>query len=327
MEILQPMRSDRSRQLMIKFIFTTLLWIVFFTYNIPDTNDYSTKSYDEIIIKQETPEQIHHTPPIHESSEEIINSLYELFTPYRSERDYLTLTPALQATHIERVCHELTTLCKSIVFTQPWAEDQTRLWITLWTIITIQKYRIWETIWFDALHGIHIKNDPDASRWYANHNHIVINYANMSVGEYREVLTHEIWHIIDLWKLQWKKRTYNTQYTEFNKIKFAIDDPSLEFYALSWDSETIRKPWSNKNEFCGLYALKNPFEDIAECINLYLNHNNYFQSIAQHNTILQKKYDIISQWFDPPTTTRATTPIYRRSPTHRYRDTTKITNN
>jgi len=36
--------------------------------------------------------------------------------------------------------------------------------------------------------------------------------------------------------------------------------------------------------------MTNPFEDFAECFNLYVNHNDYFKRLAQTNTVLAKKY-------------------------------------
>lgn len=323
------MRSHRNTNFIIKLIFSTLLWIVFFTYNIPDTNDYPQPYYPTPIIEETPyplPEPIDTTPPIHLSPEDQISTLYNLFEPYRAEEKYTTITSETQQQHIDRICGIFTSLCESIVFTDPSTQDTMILRITLWTIIQLQEDRRGDTIWFKSLHWIHIKNDPTTSRWYANHNHIVINYANMTLWEYKEVLTHEIGHIVDLWVIKWSWSLYNRLYTEFNKIRFLENDPSLLFYALSRQSETTKTLWSNKYEFCGLYALKNPFEDRAECFNLYINHNEYFQSLASKNPILQQKYNFIAQWFDMPSSTRHTDIPYKRSNLYRYRDTTKIAN-
>lgn len=59
--------------------------------------------------------------------------------------------------------------------------------------------------------------------------------------EFRQVFTHEVGHIVDLGALQGKSRTKNPLFTEFGKQKFAIDDPSIEYYKYSRQSETIRK--------------------------------------------------------------------------------------
>jgi len=70
------------------------------------------------------------------------------------------------------------------------------------------------------------------------------------------------------------------------------------YYTLSRESEKRRKAKAKKEDFCTIYAMSNPFEDFAECINLYLNHNNYFNTIKKSSTILDKKYNFIAQIFN-----------------------------
>jgi len=60
-------------------------------------------------------------------------------------------------------------------------------------------------------------------------------------GEYFQVLTHELGHIMDLGALQGMSRAKNVRFTEFDKVVFAIDDPSLEYYRYSRTSEKIRR--------------------------------------------------------------------------------------
>jgi hypothetical protein len=45
----------------------------------------------------------------------------------------------------------------------------------------------------------------------------------------------------------------NNDFTEFGKVKFAIDDPSLEYYKFSWNSEDIRKSTAQEKDFCSQY--------------------------------------------------------------------------
>lgn len=60
-------------------------------------------------------------------------------------------------------------------------------------------------------------------------------------NEFFQVLTHEVGHIMDLGALQGKSKTKHQFFTEFGKAVFAVDDPSLEYYQYSRQSETIRK--------------------------------------------------------------------------------------
>ncbi|MDR0369518.1 MAG: hypothetical protein LBH96_03140 [Candidatus Peribacteria bacterium] len=71
---------------------------------------------------------------------------------------------------------------------------------------------------------------------------ITLNLGGMKYdNEYFQVLTHEMGHIVDLGSLQGKSKTKHSNFTEFGKSVFSIDDPSLEYYKYSRQSENIRK--------------------------------------------------------------------------------------
>ena len=74
--------------------------------------------------------------------------------------------------------------------------------------------------------------------------------------------------------------------------------------------------------------MTDPFEDFAECFNLYTNHNSLFKQIAKTNSLLKKKYNIIASVFDGQyinTNTQDLT-LIATDTTRRPRDTTKLTN-
>lgn len=79
---------------------------------------------------------------------------------------------------------------------------------------------------------------------------------------------------------------------------FSVNDPSLSFYKLSRSNETIRKAEAKKKDFCSGYGMSDPFEDLAECFNLYINHNSLFRQIAKTNSALKSKYNFIANIFD-----------------------------
>ena len=43
--------------------------------------------------------------------------------------------------------------------------------------------------------------------------------------------------------------------------------------------------------------MTNPFEDFAECHNLYLNHHNIFRSLATTNDMLKNKYNYLANLY------------------------------
>lgn len=72
--------------------------------------------------------------------------------------------------------------------------------------------------------------------------------------------------------------------------------------------------------------MSDPFEDFAECFNLYINHNVLFRQIAKSNTILKKKYNIIASLFAGKYLGANTKDLalIKNNNTRRPRDTTKI---
>ena len=75
--------------------------------------------------------------------------------------------------------------------------------------------------------------------------------------------------------------------------------------------------------------MSDPFEDFAECFNLYTNHNSLFRQIAKTNTTLKKKYNFIASIFDGQyiSSNSKELSLTKTNTTRRPRDTTKINNN
>ncbi len=143
----------------------------------------------------------------------------------------------------------------------------------------------------NTLSELKIYEDTNQRRWSAWHTTVKINSEKIPTGrEYREVLTHELGHIVDLGVLKWESSTKNRTFTEFGKIIRWKDDPSIPFYQLSRISESTRKAEASFKDFVSGYAMKWVYEDFAETQNLWFNHNLLFQELADDNPLLAKKY-------------------------------------
>jgi hypothetical protein len=59
----------------------------------------------------------------------------------------------------------------------------------------------------------------------------------------------------------------------------------------------MRKQSAKKQDFCSVYGMSNPFEDFTECIQLYLNHHDYFVNIKKSSPTLEYKYNFINNLF------------------------------
>jgi len=169
--------------------------------------------------------------------------------------------------------------------------------------ITIYLLKFIDSIFYnikDKLYYIKIQKDNLWRRWYAWHHSIVINIKdNLSYDEFYEVLSHELWHIVDLWILQGDHNKKSSVFKEYGEENFAINDHSLIFYKLSFLSSNVKRPSIYVKDFVSWYALTDVFEDFAESFNMFLNHNYVFKQMAKESNILQKKYlflNIILKW-------------------------------
>lgn len=207
-------------------------------------------------------------------------------------------------------------------------------WIYIWdnkeTYWTISMYFIkkldtilWDDITSRILKKITISSQRNNRRAYATHNTMFFHIPWISYREYMMVLTHELWHIIDLSVVLWSDRKKSSLFTEFDKEEFSIDDPSLTYYKISWENEHQKKSTHTKEAFCSIYGMSNPFEDFAECFQLYMNHNQYFRTIISNNSILTEKYLFIDKLLDGKYFYNKLQSIEAKE-SHRHRDTTRM---
>ena len=181
----------------------------------------------------------------------------------------------------------------------------------------------------DVIKSIEISKENGNRRWYATRDSIILNlWSVKSNKEFIELSTHEMGHITDLWYIQWSSSKKDKNFTEFGNVVFSMDDLSLVFYKISRDQESIRKAEAKKKDFCSGYGMSDPFEDFAECFNLYTNHNSFFRQIAKTNTVLKKKYNLIASIFDGQyiNSNNQELTLIKTNTTRRPRDTTKLTN-
>lgn len=198
------------------------------------------------------------------------------------------------------ICDKNPELCKKVVFIGNFSNTDKDLYLAKKSIIIsfIETQNTENKKFLPVLQRIKI-NDIGGKRWYATRNTVVLNIGDMTwKDEFYQVSTHELWHIVDLGFLQGINKQKDKQYTEFKKAVFWIDDPSILFYKLSRENESIRKAWAKKQNFCSIYWMSDPFEDFAECFNLYVNHNKLFKFLGQKDKILGQKYNFLANVFD-----------------------------
>ena len=165
-------------------------------------------------------------------------------------------------------------------------------------------------------------------RWYAGRTKLYIHPKDiLSYREFMDVFTHEMWHIIDLWVIQWSEwLKLDDIYTEFGQPSFAIDDKSLDFYKISRSNENTTYKETSYKDFVSGYGMSNPFEDFAECQNMYINHQNTFAKMAEDSLQLKSKLEFFQNIYNTKYIQNddKNTKKIAKNNTRRPRDTTRL---
>lgn len=140
-----------------------------------------------------------------------------------------------------------------------------------------------------SLHTIEIFDDETLPRAMANARIIKVNRSALDDPELVNVLIHELGHVVDLGGLTSSEYKTPSVYTDGGQSIYE-DDPSVQYYSLSWATESQKKQNTILQDFVGEYASTDMFEDFAEGFLLYIQHGNTFRKLARHNTVLAQKY-------------------------------------
>lgn len=174
----------------------------------------------------------------------------------------------------------------------------------------------------ESTYSITLSPENNERRWRGGSKTIILQTKNIAtIQEFREVLTHEIAHIVDLGMLVWSSTTKDTKFTISN-LSFPIDDPSLLFYKLSRSDSATRLTDSSYLDFVGWYAMSSPYEDFAETFALYMWYNDLFKQRTASSPILKKKYEFMDQLTQKRNLSASKTP--QKTITRRPRDVTRM---
>ena len=204
---------------------------------------------------------------------------------------------ALDLNTYSKLCNYYSNWCNIIEIDD--FDYQNKVYYTALTIYLLEFVDKYLPALKENLDYIKIQPEKNWRRGYAGHHSIIMNVKkNMSYKQFFEVLTHEMGHVVDLWVLNGDSWFKSKKFTEFWKVVFAKNDPSLEFYKLCWQSEKIKKPDVYISDFVSWYGMTDPFEDFAETFNMYLNHNWVFQQMSSESNILRQKYNFMAKLFN-----------------------------
>lgn len=144
----------------------------------------------------------------------------------------------------------------------------------------------------ETVSSITLDYSASAHRGLGGGSLIILRGVNMESEELVGVLIHELAHNVDYGYLD---AIQTTQVSDFKDGKETLyeSDPSVDFYRLSWESNTAQKAGVSEIDFVSTYAMSDPFEDFAETYTYYRLHNRDFQAMAATSEILQAKYDFM----------------------------------
>lgn len=223
---------------------------------------------------------------------EVLENAQKNLPPTGSEEDF--------SKKYQEICKKYSFICSIVSFDSTHTTKTKYIYLSLaiYTINQIDKLLVTETKVISQINGLTINGTQSDNRWYYTAQKITTNISIMkSYLEFIEIVSHELWHLIDIDVLVWNARYFDEQFTEAWQKNFRTDDPSLNFYRLSRVSESTQKKWSTYLDFVSGYAQTNPFEDFAETLNFYLHDNKAFNLMKQDNPILQKKYQFMEKLF------------------------------
>lgn len=199
----------------------------------------------------------------------------------------------------KNICTQYKSICNKTSFTASEFSDRQKLYYQVLIIYAIRKISDMGIPVNDYLDNVTVRSSSSKSRGYSSRNQIILDTKIMNgYSEFLKVLVHEIGHIIDFRNLEGRNANLKSNvYTEFGKKVFAIDDPSIDFYSISWINENTRSRTATYKDFVSWYSMSDIFEDFAETINFYLNYRDIFQTLSQQSEALSAKYQFVDSLF------------------------------
>lgn len=147
----------------------------------------------------------------------------------------------------------------------------------------------------EALHSLEVyKESEDSTRGKAGSHRMILNVNPIQTNEeLLAVFTHEVGHIVDLGYLKGTSELRSGFVDRKNYVP--ADDPSTDFYRISWRNSNVKRIESKRSDFVSGYAMTNPFEDFAETFLFYRYHGDKFRALAEKSVALQKKYTFMRE--------------------------------
>lgn len=144
-----------------------------------------------------------------------------------------------------------------------------------------------------SLRNLYVRYDRPQQRGLAGKGTIILS-GNVRSAELRALFIHEFGHITDLGCLRGSPQSGQSAFRDGPET-IVRDDPSVNFYAISWLQEITRKPDSVPEDFVSGYAAKDAFEDFAETFAYFVLQPEAFRARTEGNDVLRQKWEWMAE--------------------------------
>ncbi len=142
------------------------------------------------------------------------------------------------------------------------------------------------------LQRVVVFDDINKPRALAGATSLHLRFDIFDLPESEKVIIHELGHIVDLSGIQSKDFRTTSAFKD-GSTPIYQDDPSVEFYSISWLHNTRWSLGTRSTDFVTGYAAVDPFEDFAESFLFYIKYGNTFRVMAKDYPQLHKKYEFL----------------------------------
>lgn len=140
----------------------------------------------------------------------------------------------------------------------------------------------------NTLKNFYVKYEKQEHRGLAGKSVMILD-GTVADAEFRALFVHESGHNWDLGCLRGTQASGKSAFSDGDEPIYK-DDPSLNFYRISWITSSVQKSNANPEDFVSGYASYNIFEDFAESFAYFVLQNDVFAERAQENEALAMKY-------------------------------------
>lgn len=160
-----------------------------------------------------------------------------------------------------------------------------------------------------TLESFYVRYDHPEHRGLSSATSMIIT-GDATDDEFAALIAHECGHVVDLGVLTGTPAAGRSAYVDGTE-QIDADDPSVDFYAISWTNATTRKEGVMNRDFVSGYARTDVFEDFAETFAFYALHRDQCVLLGKRSAILQEKFDWMARhvFTDAPIIAHSTRPL------------------